>query len=56
MESQQVFRALEGTVAGMLGSCYAQEVSNTVWTHSVVLGQQVDRQLATALLQRAVEV
>jgi hypothetical protein len=56
MESQQVFHELEQTVAGMLGSFNAQGASNTAWAYSVVLGQQVDRQLATALLQRAVEV
>jgi hypothetical protein len=56
MESQQVFRELEQTVAGMLGSFNAQDVSNTAWAYSAVLGQQMDRQLATALLQRAVEV
>jgi hypothetical protein len=56
MESQQVFRELEQTVAGMLGSLTGQGVGNIAWGYSVVLGQQVDRQLATALLQRAVEV
>jgi hypothetical protein len=56
MESQQVFRELEQTVGGMLGSFNAQEVGNVAYAYGVVLGQQVHRQLATALLQRAVEV
>jgi hypothetical protein len=34
----------------------AQNVANTAWAYSVVMAQQVDRQLAMELLQRAVEV
>jgi hypothetical protein len=43
-------------VVDKLGSCNAQEVANTAWACAVVLGQQVDVQLAMALLHRAASI
>jgi very-short-patch-repair endonuclease len=43
-------------VVDKLGRCNAQEVAITAWACAVVLGQQVDVQLASKLLHRAASV